>query len=85
LLMSKFCAILTDMDGLLHQLRRAIEASGHSRYRISRETGVAESVLSRFVRGETGLAVETAERLAVHLGLEIVLRTKSRRSVRKGG
>lgn len=66
-------------------MRSAIEASGQSRYRISKETGIAESVLSRFVNGETVLTVETAERLADYLGLEIVLRPKQGRNVRKGG
>ena len=64
------------MADLLNTIRKAIEASGQSRYRISKATGIAESVLSRFVRGETGLAVETAERLAEHLGLEIVVRPR---------
>ena len=63
----------------------AIEASGQTRYRISQDTGIAESVLSRFMSGETGLAVETMERLADYLGLEIVLCPKRGRGTRKGG
>jgi len=66
------------MAELLSMMRNAIEASGQSRYRISKETGIAESVLSRFMSGETALAVETAERLADYLGLELVLRRKRR-------
>lgn len=75
---SKHCAILFSMAELLSMMRNAIEASGQSRYRISKETGIAESVLSRFMSGETALAVETAERLADYLGLELVLRRKRR-------
>lgn len=84
LLASKYCAIVLSMAELLNTMRKAIEASGQSRYRISQETGIAESVLSRFMRGETGLTVETGERLADYLGLEIVVRPK-RRGTRKGG
>lgn len=79
LLSSKSYAILLGMAGLLNMMRKAIEVSGQSRYRISQETGIAESVLSRFMSGQTSLTVETAERLADHLGLEIVLRPKRSR------
>lgn len=65
------------MAALLNRLRKAIQTSGRTRYRISRATGVAESVLSRFVNGQTGLSVETAEKVAEYLGLEITLRPKS--------
>ncbi|MEP0846411.1 MAG: helix-turn-helix transcriptional regulator [Phycisphaerae bacterium] len=73
------------MAELLNMMRKAMETSGQSRYRISKETGIAESVLSRFMSGETALTVETAERLADYLGLEIVLRPKRGRGARKGG
>jgi ribosome-binding protein aMBF1 (putative translation factor) len=82
---SKPCAILSGMAGLLNMMRKAMETSGQSRYRISKETGIAESVLSRFANGKAVLTVETAERLADHLGLEIVLRPKRGRGTRKGG
>ncbi|MEW6249650.1 MAG: helix-turn-helix transcriptional regulator [Planctomycetota bacterium] len=72
------------MGELLEKLRNAIETSGQSRYRISKQTGVAESVLSRFTSGETRLSIETAERLAEYLGHEIVLRPKRDRGARKG-
>ena len=41
------------------QLRRAVETCGQTRYRISQETGIPESVLSRFVAG--GAGVRSAE------------------------
>ena len=59
-------------------MRRAVEESGLSRAEISRGSGVAESQLSRFVRREHGMSVENLERLAEHLGLEIVIRPKRR-------
>jgi antitoxin component HigA of HigAB toxin-antitoxin module len=85
LLSSKYCAILFSMAELLNMMRTAMESRGQSRYRISKETGIAESVLSRFMSRETALTVETVERLADYLGLEIVLRPKRGRGARKGG
>lgn len=49
-------------------LRSALTASGQTLYRVSMETGIGQDVLSRFVREERGLSLETAGRLAVHLG-----------------
>ena len=83
LLLSKYCATVFSMAELLNMMRKAIEASEQSRYRMSQETGIAQSVLSRFMSGETALAVETVERLADYLGLEIMVRPK-KRGTRKG-
>lgn len=52
------------------QLRRAVDASGLSRYRIAKELGVSESLLSRFMAGKW-LGQETADALAELLGLNI--------------
>lgn len=59
------------MAGLLDDIRRAIESSGKSRYRIAKESGVSASQLSRLVSGERRLTVETIEKLAASLGLRI--------------
>lgn len=64
---------------LLNELREAIESAGVSRYRISIESGVSQSHLSRFMSGESGCSVENAEKIAEALGLEIVLRPKQRK------
>ncbi|HEY1378992.1 MAG TPA: helix-turn-helix transcriptional regulator [Gemmataceae bacterium] len=56
---------------LSDQVRRAVDASGLSRYRISKEIGVAESTMSRFMAGRTGLSMEYLDRLADLLGLNI--------------
>jgi len=66
----------------LDAIRDSIEASGKSRYQLARESGVAESVLSRLMSGERGVSVRTAERIADALGLEIVVRPKRRRKGR---
>jgi hypothetical protein len=58
------------------QLRRAILDSGMTRYRIGQESGIAESVLSRFVREKQGLTSDSIDRLMDCLGLEIRPRRK---------
>ena len=77
----KFDVTMPGME-ILEAIRDAIETSGKSRYQLARESGVAESVLSRLVSGERGLSVGTVQRLADALGLEIVIRPQRRR--RKG-
>lgn len=54
------------------QLRVAILAAGENRHRIALATGVQESTLSRFVRGERGLDLTSVDKLAAYLGLELV-------------
>ncbi len=56
---------------LSDQLRQAIEQSGQSRYAISKETGIDESVLSKFVRGLRGMSLDSVDALAEHLGLRL--------------
>ena len=58
-------------------LRRTIERSEKSRYRISQETGIDKGVLSHFVHGHRGLSLDTVDKLVDCLGLEITTRTKS--------
>ena len=64
--MSKSKPTITDV------LRDAIERSGLTRYRIAKETGVPESNLRRFVRGEMSVRLDKADRLAAYLGLRLV-------------
>jgi len=53
-------------------VRRAIEKSGVSRYRICREAGIDKASISRFMAGKTGLTLASLDRLAVVLGLDLV-------------
>jgi len=55
-------------------LRAAIERSSLTRYRIAKDTGIPETSLMRFVRGETSLRLDKADALADYLGLELVKR-----------
>jgi transcriptional regulator with XRE-family HTH domain len=53
-------------------LRRAIRKSGLALNELGRRTGVESAVLSRFMRGERGIALTTFELLAAELGLRVV-------------
>ncbi len=61
----------TRLKTLSEQLRSAILSAPVSRYRIAKEAGVSEAVLSRFVNGETGLRMAIADRLAAYFKLEL--------------
>ena len=52
------------------QIRRAVDSSGMSRYRICKEIGIAESTMSRFMAGEW-LGKENMDALADLLGLSV--------------
>jgi transcriptional regulator with XRE-family HTH domain len=52
------------------QLRRAVDASGLSRYRIAKQLGVSQSLLSRFMAGRW-LGQETLDALAALLDLRV--------------
>ena len=54
------------------QIRAAVESSGLSRYRISMETGVAQSILSRFMAGSQAVNSDTLDRLAELLRISVV-------------
>lgn len=55
-------------------VRRAIEKSGVTRYRICREAGIDQASISRFMAGKTGLTTASLDRLADVLGLDVVAR-----------
>ena len=59
---------------LSDQIRRAVAASGLTRYRISKITGIDQAVLSRFMAGKVGLSMSALDRLADVLELEVVVR-----------
>jgi hypothetical protein len=66
---------------LTDQLRQAIDDSGLTRYRISKETGVSESALAQFYNGHRGLSMEALNALGEFLQLKIVL---GRKPAKKG-
>jgi transcriptional regulator with XRE-family HTH domain len=68
---------------LSDQIRRAVDASGLTHYRICKTLGIAESTLSRFMSGKGGLSMEYLDALADLLDLKIV--AGKPRPKRKGG
>lgn len=55
------------------QFRNAINKDGRTGYALAQASGIDASVLSRFMRGERGLNLDTAERLCQVLGVEVRL------------
>ena len=58
---------------LSDQIRQAVDASGMSRYRISKELGISESTMSRFMAG-SGLLLDNLDALADLLELDLEAR-----------
>lgn len=59
-------------DTITGQLRWHLDHCGVSTYRLERETGIHNSALSRFIRGERGLSLEAIDTLGTHLGLRLI-------------
>jgi len=78
--------IATKPKLLSEQLREAILTAGVSRYRISKELGVSEAQLSRFISGVSGLGQDLIDKIGEYLGLTLVKgdKPKARKSKRKG-
>ena len=53
------------------QIRFIIQNCGKTRYRLSKETGIHESSLSRFVRGRCNLSLKQIDKLAENIGFEV--------------
>ncbi len=58
------------------QLRQAVENSDKSRYQISKQTGIAQSVLSRFINEDAGLSMESIDKLCDCLDLSLIRRVR---------
>ena len=61
---------------IIETLRRAIEDSGYSQYQLSILSGVNRAQINRFVKGERTLTLESAERIAEALELELKSKKK---------
>ena len=66
------------------KLRAAIEVADKSRYQLSKETGIAEAVLSRFMHRKGGLSMEGIDAIAGSLGLELVAKRPAKKGKPKG-
>lgn len=57
-------------------VRRAVEDSGLSRYKIAIESGITQSQLSYFMSGQRTITLPTAEKIAHIVGLELTPKRK---------
>ena len=53
------------------EIRKAIDASGMSRYRVCKATGIAQSTMSAFMAGKRGLSLDTLDTVAELLDIHI--------------
>lgn len=68
------------MPRLTDAIRSAVRASDETPYAIAKGARIARSQLSRLLSGESGMSVETIERLADYLGLRITIEPKTKNS-----
>ncbi len=66
------------MTLILKAIRRAIRESGQSRYAIAKAVGIDQGHLSKLMKGRAGLSLESVEKLAEFLDLEIIVQKKGR-------
>jgi plasmid maintenance system antidote protein VapI len=57
-------------------LRDTLRKSGQSVYAVAKATGIPQPVLHRFMAGEHGMTLRTAEKLMRHFGLELRPKTE---------
>jgi transcriptional regulator with XRE-family HTH domain len=65
-------------QSITHAIKQAVRESGQSLYAICKATGLNEDALSRFMRGQTSMRLDLADKLAAYFGIEC------RRTRRKG-
>lgn len=61
---------------IVDDLRRAVaqaQRRGVSRYRMAKDTGLSQAMLSRFMAGKTVPMLDTAQRIAQGVGRRLVL------------
>ena len=63
---------------LSDQLRELVRNCEHSRYAISKATGIDQAVLSHFVAGHRGMSLASLDVLGDFLGLRVVRTRKGR-------
>lgn len=67
------------MTTLSEQLRAAIRDSGMSLRELANEVAISDAILSRFMRAERSMNLETAEKLCAYLRLELQEVRRTRR------
>lgn len=59
------------MGQLADVIRNSIRCSSQSQAEIAENTGISTGIISRFMRGERSINLDTAEKLAAYLRLEL--------------
>jgi predicted transcriptional regulator len=65
---------------LTDQLRKAIEGSDDSQYRIAKKAGISLGMLTRFLAGERDLRLATVVKLIAGLEMETSLKPKAKQA-----
>ncbi len=71
-----YSTLMAATSKIREAIRRAMEAHPKTRYRIAKETGISQSMLSLFAAGKRGMTLERLEYLAEYLNLDIIIRPK---------
>jgi hypothetical protein len=66
-------------QSVINELRQAVLDCGKSRYRISKETGILQSALSRFVHQGAGLSMDAIDALCECIGVRLVSDAKPKK------
>lgn len=74
----------TKKTTLSDQLRHFIETGEVSRYRLSQQTGISQSILSRFMHGKAFFSEESLNTITDALDLQLTKRSKPAAKSRKG-
>ncbi len=56
---------------LADTIRRAVDATGLSVYAVAKASGISQPIVHRFMNGERGLTLDTADKLCRFLGLRL--------------
>lgn len=67
------------------QVRKAIDDTGMTMYALAKVSGVSQSMLSRFMRGERDLTLRTLDRLGPVIGVRLVVDRPTKHRNAKGG
>lgn len=56
---------------LSDQLRNAVTSGELSHYRIAKDTGISQPIITRFANGVRGISLETANKLAIYFEMRL--------------
>ncbi|MBE3123765.1 MAG: helix-turn-helix transcriptional regulator [Planctomycetes bacterium] len=69
---------------ILDEIREAIRTCGRTRYRLAKETGFSQALLSYLMSSKRSMSIETLEKLAAALGYNVTLRPRKKEGRKHG-